>query len=147
MVNEADISIDTVYHELEVWRDSKGANKQASMPDDLSVKIVLLANRIGDQKVRTLCGLSSEQLKRKREKFSPSLGLEPVTVLPDQTAREGVTMSVSPQRHYQPDPLPTKKTVIVELHDAQGRIMKIHATDESVEEVIRAFYRVQSCYN
>lgn len=143
MSNESTISIESVYQDLETWRSSKGANKQVTMPDDLSKKIVELAERIGDQKVRSLCGISSEQLKRKREKFSTSLGLEPVSLLPEDTVGEAVSVSVTPQRHYQPDPLPAKKTVIVELHDPQGRVMKIHATSDCVEEVIRAFYRGQ----
>ena len=85
-------------------------------------------------------GLSHEQLKSKREKFSESLGLEPVKISNKISITEQSTTVTKPKSHYQPDALPAKKTLIIELHDAQGRLMKIHATTDCVQELVSTLY-------
>jgi len=50
-------------------------------------------------------------------------------------------VKITPKKSsYQPQSLPSGKTLVVEFCRADGRVMKIHTTQDSIPTLMKAFY-------
>ena len=151
------VSLDEVYSEVKYWRENKVKNNQSNMPDSLWDKILQLVEQLDTQKVKNLFGVSSEQIKNKQAQRQRALNanlLEEVTLGPEPASLSEPsthTVTALPERapdkptqadkFYRPSHLPDKPTCVVEIYNAEGKLMKIHMTTDTIREVFDAFYR------
>ena len=132
------VSLDEVYNELTTWRANKSKHKQPNIPDDLWRKILVLVDQLDMPKVKALLGVSTDQIRHKQAQLNaptePALKeITPTPVVKQPKAEQAA-------KFYQPAPLPSKQTFVVELHHESGKLMKIHSTTDTLRELMCAFY-------
>lgn len=137
-------TLESALEEFNQWRDNK-KHSGSPIPDGLWHKVFDLAEIYTALQVRTIFGINTQQYAKKykalrgekeiRAEESPkSEGsrLCEVTIKPATSTKK--------KSSYQPQSLPSAKTLVVEFCRADGRIMKIHTTQDSIPTLMQAFY-------
>ena len=139
---------------VEQWRKEKH-NSSEPIPDTLCRQIFALETTHSSAQLRRLFGMSAQQYQTKRDKLlaPPASSLEPPAapnsrVAPPQsgikptphTAPKLCHIKIKPDSPYAVDSLPIPKTMVVEFCRSDGKIMKIHITQDSIQELIHTFF-------
>lgn len=149
---KADQVLISVLNAFEQWRKNKKTNAEA-IPDELCRQIFALESHYSAGKLRRCFGLSTRQYHSKREKYFPS-HIKPVVVetIKQKPAAEMAPplpppklceIKIIPESPYATEPLPSAKTLVVEFCRSDGRIMKIHTTQDSIPTLMHTFFREQ----
>ena len=141
-------SIDGVLKELENWRADK-PNVSTIIPDALWRKIFALETTLAASKIRTLLKISTKQYTRKHKQLSThatagkkqSSGQKQADIVELCQVKTSPPPQPSSTSMYKPLKIPSTNTLIAEFRHADGRIMKIHSTSDSVEQLIQAFFK------
>jgi|WetSurMetagenome_2_1015567.scaffolds.fasta_scaffold1076927_1 hypothetical protein len=132
--SNAEITIDAVYKEIEIWRAKKKSQGQ-KMPNDLWKRIISLAKQFPDQ--TRLCRrllITKAQLKTKlREIGDEFVFNDPVELCQIPKIQN------APNYKNVEDSFSALSTLVVEFCRADGCIMKIHTTTKSIQELINNF--------
>lgn len=131
------VSLDAVLKEFEEWRVNK-PHAGTPMPDEIWLKLFELAELYTKAKVRALFGINNKQFAKKHEELVgvPKQTKQPPISMPPSLCEVKITPKKST---YQPQPLPSGKTLVVEFCRADGRVMKIHTTQDSILTLMNAF--------
>ena len=146
--NTPSTSIEEVLKEIENWRANK-PHVSTAMPDALWRKIFTLAQTYTASKLRALLGINTKQYNSKYEQIFTSAGTDkkhsstpaPQANLIDFCQVNTSSTGGSSASMYKPLKIPSSNTIIAEFYHADGRIMKIHSTCESVHRLIQAFFQ------
>jgi len=135
-------SLENVLKEFEEWRKNK-KHSATPIPDQLWHKVFDLAEIYTELKVRAIFGINTQQYSTKYKVLRSSK-----CAAPEQIAKEDspelceikIKPTTKKKSSYQPQPLPSAKTLVVEFCRADGRVMKIHTTQDSIPTLMKAFY-------
>lgn len=146
---KADQALMSVLNTFEQWRKNKKTSAEA-IPDELCRQIFALESYYSAGKLRRCFGLSTRQYHSKREKYFPTHIKPAVEETSKQKPAAEMTPPLSPPKlceikiipanPYTPDPLPSAKTLVVEFCRSDGRIMKIHTTQDSIPTLMHTFF-------
>ena len=139
-------SLDDVLKEIGDWRANK-PNASTAIPDPLWRKIFALETTLTASKIRVLLGISTKQYNSKYEQIFTTANADKKQC-PKQPQAELVDLCQvkkpqpsSSTSMYKPQKIPATNTIIAEFLHADGRIMKIHSTSDSVLQLIQAFFK------
>ena len=71
------LNIANVFQEITAWRESKHQHKETTIPDALWRKIIVLGQKHGGTKIRSLFGISGKQYDKRAKQFCPPSGSTP----------------------------------------------------------------------
>ena len=134
------VNIGELLNQLETWRSQKG-NRSEAIPDDIWQKVFSLEAQFGPKRLRAMLNISNKQYDNKRNEL---LGSHQQN---DDCIPEPDTITPQPAPFCQAKVKPSfpkvdtlnLETVVVELHRADGNVMKVHTTTASFQEIIHAF--------
>jgi hypothetical protein len=133
-----ELTIATVYTELENWRANKKSQGE-KMPDSLWQKIVNLAKQYPDQaKICRRLQLTKAQLKSKMREF----GDEAVFNDPVELCKIPKIQNSQSYKAVE-DSFKALSTLVVEFCRTDGCVMKIHTTTQSIQDLINSFLGAQ----
>ncbi len=159
------VTLDQVDKAMSHWRTNKSKNEQSSIPDDIwktFFKLVDEGNHSAS-KLRSLFGINSAQYKKKHLELCGSnvkktnivstAALCEVSTQPTQAVAEipGLTVTQAAETkktinhlkstHQDPKNYLDTSTIIVECIHPDGRRLKIHTTNQSLDLVMKTFYQ------
>lgn len=153
------LSLEETLKEFEKWRASK-TNPATPIPDALWGKLFKLAEQYPISALKNLFGISGKQYNAKFQENEAKIKLSTQAAMnqskPEPNAQKENT-SAAPERlqisdmcqvnvekekiePYKFAALPTLKTMIVEFQRSDGRIMKIHTTQDSIMTLMKTFF-------
>lgn len=146
---KADQALMSVLNAFEQWRKNKKTSAEA-IPDELCRQIFALESYYSAGKLRRCFGLSTRQYHAKREKYFPS-HMKPAMKEKGQQKPAAEMAAPSPppklceikmipESPYATEHLPSTKTLVVEFCRSDGRIMKIHTTQDSIPTLMHTFF-------
>ena len=153
-----EVDLEKTLNEVEQWRQQK-ENRGHRMPDDLSIKIVILSKRIAASKICSLFSMSGAQLKSKINQFEKlgslnstansasidfqEMKADQIPILKQSEIEKFVQAqqdSVAfPEAVKSPKLKLDRSTMVVELFNGNKK-MAIHITQESLPELMDAFF-------
>jgi hypothetical protein len=126
----------SVLEEFSMWRANKKKPAEP-IPNQLWEKIFALEEICPSAQLRRLFNISIGQYHKKFAELRPSDTATPKeTKMPPQQLCQ-VTIKKNP---YEQAPLPSAKTLVVEFCRSDGRIMKIHTTQDSIPTLMNTFF-------
>lgn len=139
-----EISLDATIAEFKQWRNSK-SHPGAAIPDALWKKLFHLANVHSAVTIRSLFNISTKQYQKKWEEFHSTSKKEspPTEALNSNKTKSQVEIceiKLKPSS-YEAEPLPYPKTMVIEFYRTDGQRMSIHITQDSITEVLQAFFK------
>ena len=135
------ITLDAVLLAMQEWRNDKGHRPTSAIPTALWQKIFLLAKNHPPSKIRQILGLTKAQYDKKFAELFPTLQ-QPEAPKSESIDFCEVNPAAAKHKPYSEE-VPSYiqvNTVIIELYRADGTLMKIHATSQSLKEIVNAFY-------
>src|SRR5262245_8517574 len=137
------VTLDAVVRAMQEWRNNKDVHQEGSIPHSLWRDIFALSPSLSPTKVRRLLTISKSQYEKKFAQLFPSEQKvdqqEPTPVEFCEVNSSPSAIKHTPRHEQMPHYIPVN-TVIVEFCRADGKIMKIHATNHCFKEIIDAFY-------
>jgi len=143
------LSLDIALQQFKDWRANK-KNRAATIPEELWDRIFDFSELYKPITLCSLFGISKAQYNKQQalrvsqaHQRVHKQESEPKEVhsVPDSNSSPFCKIKVvPPQSSYQSQPLPTPKTMIVELCRQDGQIMKIHTTQDSIDVIIKTFF-------
>ena len=139
-----EISLDATLSEFKQWRNNK-SHLGAPNPDTLWKKLFYLADVHSAVTIRSLFNISTKQYQKKWEEFHSTSKQEspPAEALNSNKTKfppEICEIKLKPSP-YEAEPLPYPKTMVVEFYRTDGQRMSIHITQDSITEVLQAFFK------
>ena len=140
----------------------KPGKTKGSIPDDIWEKIFILEKSHPPSRLRAILGISTTQYNKIRQRrlaasspLPPSASSTPTPAPAPAIAPPIVEENTTPliewrdikeKPVYQPAKGLATNTIVVELTRSDGRIMKIHTTDQSFKELIQVFFAGDAPY-
>lgn len=138
------LHIADVFQEITAWRETKHQHKETTIPDALWRKIILLGQKHGGTKIRSLFGISGKQYDKRAKQFCSPSGNTPkqdTKAVQFCEVKMPVTSVKSTTPTYQPSEIPHANNVtVVEFCRSDGQIMKIHTTTHNLNTIIHSFF-------
>lgn len=153
-------TLDGTLKDFEQWRATK-TNPATPIPDALWSKLFDLANQYSPATVKRLFGISAKQYNAKLQEFQskqrdsaqttqhkpisqPNIKNKELISKGNGHSNELCQINIKKKESpYELAPLPSAKTVIVEFCRSDGKIMKIHTTQDSITNLINTFFGEQ----
>jgi len=135
-------TLDSLVKAIEDWRANK-SHPGESIPTALWERIFALAKAYPEARIRRLLGIGTQQYRSKYKQ------LHSLSQTKKQPASNGQQDTVTLCRVDTSEPVPkvapiaTVNTIVVECRRADGQILKIHTSNESIETVMKTFYAGQ----
>lgn len=141
----AEASLTNVLTQFENWRANKTRPSEA-IPQELWLKIFSLEPFYAPAMLRRFFNLSTRQYQTKQAELleqAPKIALE--TKVETRTAKvipmdPLFEIKMKPESPYAYDSLPSGKTLVVEFCRSDGKIMKIHTTQDSISVLMETFF-------
>jgi hypothetical protein len=134
------VNIGELLNQLEAWRSQKG-NRSEAIPDDIWQQVFYLEPQFGSKRLRAMLNISNKQYDNKRnELLGNHQQNDDGPEQPDNITPQPTTFCQAKVKPSFPkvDTL-NIETIIVEVHRADGNIMKVHTTTSSFQDLIQAF--------
>lgn len=129
------LELSSLLEEFAQWRASKN-NPADPIPDALWEKVFQLEKTYPCAALKQLLNISTKQYKHKVAQLNVN-NTRPDTPKGSPQKLCQVTVKKEP---YQHDALPSGKTLIVEFCREDGKIMKIHTTQDSIPTLMKTFF-------
>jgi hypothetical protein len=136
-----------VLNKLELWRREK-LNRNDVIPDDIWHDIFSLQKTCNPNKLRSLFGVTAKQYETKFSALYPNTATIPnkndsPTTVDFCQVQTGAATPLKLKAKVTPilpnTPLLDTRTLIVEFRRADGLLMHIHTTHDSIGELLQAF--------
>lgn len=148
--------LDDVKNDFETWRKTK-THRSEQIPDELWFKVFELENQYKPKQIRDILMINKKQYDTKHEQLcsGQSESKQPIfTNKPLYEAKDASNKTAQGQvsaidslcevnvkkEPYKLAPLPSAKTMIVEFCRSDGKVMKIHTTQDSISTLMKAFF-------
>lgn len=149
ITEEAEQSLITVLTAFKQWRKNKKSPSEP-IPEALCRQIFSLEAYYPSLELRRFFNLSTRQYQSKREKYFPNgikaSATESTELETGKSPKEPPKLceiKIKPGSAWAHEPLPSAKTLVVEFCRSDGKIMKIHTTQDSIPTLIHTFFEGQ----
>jgi hypothetical protein len=123
--------------EFSKWRANKKKSAEP-IPNQLWEKIFALEEIYSSAQLRRIFNISIGQYHKKFAELRPFV--DTATTKETQTPVPQLCQVTIKRNPYEQAPLPSAKTLVVEFCRSDGRIMKIHTTQDSIPTLMNTFF-------